>query len=189
MQDENLETKEVADGLGEEVLCWVERVTEGTICAVEPLNARGPWRLRIDDRDGKSRALVLRIPVPNWIGAGMIATATAALRIAEDHGLSAPRLVASDLDGQRAGVAALLETALPGSSAPLPRITGEHLQRAGAAIAKIHAIPLDPSPPELPLRIRHTQVDDCAAERRWATLYQLCSGRERDEVVDAFLSL
>jgi aminoglycoside phosphotransferase (APT) family kinase protein len=171
--------------LGEAVLSWAAAAVEARIAAVEPLHDRGPWRLRID-RDGRTSELVLRIPVQRWINADMVATNAAALQLAEKHDLPAPRLLASDLDGRAAGVTTSLETVLPGSSAPPPTVSAQRLRGAGAAIAKAHAIALAPQP-ALPLRTRHTQVDDHAFERRWATLYQACPDDERPAVIDAFV--
>lgn len=129
-----------------------------------PARGSGTFRLRIDDGQA-STELVLRVPVPGWIGVGMVATGARALQLAEQHGLAAPRLIAGDLDGQHTGQPATLETLLPGSSALPPRVSDERLEAAGAAIAKVHAIPLTPEP-HLPYRPRPIAVDDFAADRR-----------------------
>ena len=170
------------------VLSWAASVVGvgAAIVGVESLQGR-PWRLRIE-YGGRTRELVLRVPVPDWIDKNMIATNAAALQIAERHGLAAPRLVAADLDGQVTGTAATLEIVLPGSSVLPPRVSAERLREAGAAIAKVHAVPLEPQR-DLPLRSRPTQVDDRAMERRWATLYQACSDSEKSEVIDALCVL
>ena len=55
-------------------------------------------------------------------------------------------------------------------------------------IAKVHAVPLEPRR-HLPLRIRPTQVDDRAMERRWATLYRASADSEKPAVVDALCEL
>jgi aminoglycoside phosphotransferase (APT) family kinase protein len=173
------------------VLRWAaEALGSGAkVVAVESLNDRrpNPWRLRIE-YGGGTRELVLRAPVPGWINKSMIATNVVALQIAERHGLAAPRLVAADLDGQVTGTAATLETALPGSSALPTMASAERLREAGAAIAKVHAVTLEPQR-DLPLRIRPIQVDDRAMERRWATLYQTCSDSEKPTVIDALCEL
>jgi aminoglycoside phosphotransferase (APT) family kinase protein len=123
-----------------------------------------------------------RIPAPE------IATEAAALRIAEQHGLSAPRLLACDPEGQVTGTPATVVTALPGSSALPPKVTPERLRDSGAAIAKVQAVWLGPRP-GLPLRIRPTEVADRAQEGRWATLYQACAETEKRAVIDAFCEL
>ncbi|WP_433160779.1 phosphotransferase family protein [Kribbella sp. CA-247076] len=116
----------------------------------------------------------------------MVATGAAALEVAERHGLAAPRLIAKDLDGRVAGVAASLETfvdgstAWPGASSSEPP-AGPRSGRAarpeavsdrrdwgrvaGAALAQIHAVALAPQP-HLPFRPRPIAVDDFAADRR-----------------------
>lgn len=179
-------------GPSDSVLRWAARAVgaDARVVAVQALHAgrTGPWRLRIAHGGGTSEA-VLRVPVPGWIGEKLIATGAAALLLAEAHGLAAPRLIASDLDGRAtSGVPATLETALPGSSASPPRVSVERLRAAGAALARVHAIPLVPRP-DLPRRTRPTQVDDHALERRWATLYRASAERERPAVVAALAEL
>ncbi len=170
------------------ILSWAAGAIGGgaAVAAVERLHGR-PWRLRIEYGSG-AHELVLRIPVPGWIDKEMIATNAAALQLAERHGVAAPRLVAADLDGEVTGTAATLETVLPGSSALPPRVSDERLRQAGAAIAKVHALPLEPQR-ELPLRIRPTEADDRAMERRWVTLYQACAESEKAAVIDALCEL
>jgi aminoglycoside phosphotransferase (APT) family kinase protein len=146
-----------------------------------------PWLLRID-HGGSTHAVVLQVIVPGWIGEKAIATGAAALRVAEQHGLAAPRLIASDLDGHATGAAATLETALPGSSASPPKVSAQRLRAAGAALAKVHAVPLTPQR-DLPLRVRPCNVDDHALVRRWATLYQATPDSERSAVVASFCEL
>jgi hypothetical protein len=67
-------------------------------------------------------------------------------------------------------------------------VSVERLREAGAAIARAHAIPLEPQP-DLPLRTRPCQVDDHAMEGRWATLYQACADSEKGAVIDALCEL
>ena len=145
----------------------------------------GPWWLRVE-YEGTVREVVLRAAAPGR--ASEIASEAAALRVAEKHGLAAPRLLAADPDGRVTGTPATLATALPGSSALPPQVTPERLREAGAAIAKVHAVRLEPQP-DLPLRIRPTQVNDRALEGRWTTLYQACVGREKSAVIDALCEL
>jgi aminoglycoside phosphotransferase (APT) family kinase protein len=172
----------------ESVLRWAARAVgaDARVVAVKALHEgrTGPWGLRIQHGGGTSD-VVLRVPVVGWIGEALIATGAAALRVAEEHGLAAPRLLASDRDGRATGgVAATLETALPGSSASPSRASAERLRAAGAAIAKVHGVPFAPQR-DLPRRTRPTQVDDHAMERRWATLYRASAEGERPAVVAA----
>jgi Ser/Thr protein kinase RdoA (MazF antagonist) len=174
----------------EAVLRWAaDAVGVGAkIVAVHGLHGGSrPWLLRIE-HGGSTREVVLRAVVADPIGIDFIATGAAALRIAEQYGLAAPRLIASDLDGRATGTAATLETAVPGSSASPAKVSVERLREAGATIARVHAVSLKPQP-DLPLRIRPTQVDDRAMERRWATLYRASSDSEKPTVVDALCEL
>ncbi|MEV5897485.1 phosphotransferase family protein [Nonomuraea fuscirosea] len=115
-------------------------------------------------RSDSACSVVLRSP-SSRISSDQIATNVAALAVAEKHGLPAPRLLAADLDGRAAGTPASLETVVPGTSAwPDPPST-ELLLAAGAALARIHAVALDPTP-HLPFRPRPIAVDDFAQDRR-----------------------
>lgn len=162
--------------------------------AAEVVRVRGlndgqrPWQVTIRDRIGLVET-VLRNVVPGGIDEPAIATGAAALRVAEAHGLPAPRLIASDLSGARTdGESVTLETALPGSSALPPHVSTHRLNEAGAAIARVHAIPLQPQQ-HLPLRTRPTQVDDRARERRWSTLYAATAQAGRPAVLRSLREL
>jgi aminoglycoside phosphotransferase (APT) family kinase protein len=124
---------------------------------------QGPWRLIVEVR-GRRKHLVLRSLTPR-IGPELIATGAAALEVAESQGLRAPRLIAKDLDGRTAGAPVTLETVVPGSTAWPPAVPVARLHVAGAALAQVHAIPLEPRP-HLPLRRRPIAVDDFARDRR-----------------------
>lgn len=156
---------------GDAVLAWAAGVVgeHATVAEVESLHphrhrASGTFRLSIED-NSTTTEVVLRVPVLDWIGANMVATGARALQLADTHGLDAPRLIASDLDGEHTGQVATLETLLPGSSALPPTVSDERLEAAGAAIAKVHAIPLTPEH-HLPYRPRPIAVDDFASDRR-----------------------
>ncbi|MGN9907767.1 phosphotransferase family protein [Phytohabitans sp. LJ34] len=151
-------------------------------------DGESPWWIDVTTPNESPFSVVLRSP-SSRIRPDMIATNAAALAVAEKYGLPAPRLLASDLDGRSTGgVAATLETALPGSSALPGTVTAACLKEAGAAIARVHAIPLEPQA-DLPLRTRPTQVDDRAMERRWATLYQASTDVQKPAVVAALREL
>jgi aminoglycoside phosphotransferase (APT) family kinase protein len=169
-------------------LDWVAGVVGAgsRILAVTDLHdGLGPWWLRVE-HGGTTHEVVLR--VAGWILPRGIVTGAAALRFAEEQGVSAPRLLAADLGGRKAGKPATLETALPGSSALPGRVSVAQLRAAGAAIARVHAVPLTPRP-GLPLRVRPTSADDRALERRWATLYRAVPEDRRPDVVDALSEL
>ena len=174
----------------EAVLRWAaEAVGVGArVVAVKGLRDDSrPWLLRIE-HGGSTREVVLRAWPVDRSRVAAIDTGAAALLVAEIHGLAAPRLIASDLDGRATGAAATLETAVPGSSASPPRVSPERLRAAGAALARVHAIPLEPQR-DLPLRLRPCDVDDRAMERRWAALYRASADSEKPAVIDAWCEL
>ncbi|MFI5692226.1 aminoglycoside phosphotransferase family protein [Kribbella sp. NPDC051586] len=139
---------------------------------------QGPWRLSVG---GTTRHLVLRAPTPR-IDADLIATNAAALEIAERHQVPAPRLVARDLLGGAAGVPATLETVVAGSTTWPPALSAVRRRAAGAALARVHAIPLEPSR-HLPLRTRPIAVDDFARDRREGRMETSPLLRRADEVI------
>ncbi|MEO3752388.1 aminoglycoside phosphotransferase family protein [Streptomyces sp. B6B3] len=142
----------------------------------------GPWLLRVES-PRRLVEVVLRAPTPR-IDGEMIATNVAALRVAEEHSLPAPRLLGADLDGLAAGVPASVETVVPGSSAWPARVGADRLRAAGAAIARVHRIPLAPSD-HLPVRARPIAVDDFARERRLGRMPTTPLLRHADVVVRA----
>lgn len=127
-------------------------------------DGESPWWIDLRSRGGSSPAVVLRTP-SSRISPDQIATNAAALAVAEQHGLPAPRLVGTDLDGCVAGVPATVETVVPGSSRWPARCPPRLLRAAGAAIAQVHRLNLVPQP-WLPFRSRPIAVDDFAQERR-----------------------
>jgi aminoglycoside phosphotransferase (APT) family kinase protein len=133
--------------------------------AVEGLRAgAGPWRLRLD-RGGTLVEAVLR--VGDTSSRQLLATEAAALAMAEDHQLAAPRLLAVDLDGAVAGRPALLMTALAGTSTIPPVASVARLRALGAAAATLHNVATGPRP-DLPLRTRPLADVDFVAMRRAA---------------------
>jgi aminoglycoside phosphotransferase (APT) family kinase protein len=131
--------------------------------AVKGLRAGGgPWQLRID-HSGTVLEAVLR--VGDTSTRQLLATEAAALALAEDHRLAAPRLLAADLDGAAAGRPALLMTVLAGTSTIPTTASTARLQALGAAAATLHAVATTPRP-GLPLRQRPLADVDFAAMRR-----------------------
>ncbi|WP_427886652.1 aminoglycoside phosphotransferase family protein [Kribbella sp. GL6] len=154
----------------EDVLAWAAAVV-GPILEVHPLHDdQGPWRLVTRDR-----SVVLRAPTPR-IDTARIATAAAALQLAERYGVPAPRLIATD-------PAASLETVVPGTS-DWPVGTPESLRAAGATLARLHTIPLEPSA-HLPFRPRPIAVDDFATDRRTGRMPTTPLLEEADNIVQA----
>jgi aminoglycoside phosphotransferase (APT) family kinase protein len=147
-------------------LSWAVDSIDGDarIMSVQALHDnQGPWRL-IVEVGGRSKHLVLRSLTPR-IGPELIATGAAALEVAERHRLPAPRLIAKDLDGRTASAPATLETVVTGSTTWPRAVPAALLRAAGAALAQVHAIRLEPRP-NLPLRPRPIAVDDFARDRR-----------------------
>jgi aminoglycoside phosphotransferase (APT) family kinase protein len=141
-----------------------------TVADVRALHGdHGPWRLRIEHATGVTDAVLRGGPPSARVWPFMIATGAVALETAASFGLSAPRLIAADLDGARTGGVTTLETVVAGSTAwPAPP-SAERLRAAGAALAAVHAIPLAPRE-HLPFRPRPIAVDDFATDRRRARM-------------------
>lgn len=173
---------------GQAALAWAHRALgrDASLLSVRSLNVgRGPWLLHFDQR-GHSQDAVLRVG-DGRVSSDQIVTGAAALRYAEEHGLPAPRLLAADLDGHVAGTPATLETALEGSSQLPERVSVAQLRAVGAALARVHMVPLSPRP-ELPLR--HHPTSPVAGygrtwNRRWAALYHSSLPKDRADVVEA----
>lgn len=109
-------------------LRWAADVVGSQIGSMEPLRSdHSPWRLRFHGRDDE---YVLRVIQPGWVNAEPVRTNAAALRIAEQHGLATPRLLAFDPNGEQAGTPATLETVLPGSSANPPHVSNSGCARS-----------------------------------------------------------
>ncbi len=122
-----------------------------------------PWWIDLMTSGGSAVTVVFR-SLSSRINPEMIATNAAALAIAEQYDLPAPRLLGADLTGQSVGAPATLETVVPGTGWPV-ECSAELLRAAGAAMARVHAIRMKPSP-VLPFRPRPIVIDDFATERR-----------------------
>jgi aminoglycoside phosphotransferase (APT) family kinase protein len=131
----------------------------------------GPWRFDVDT--GRSMVqVILHVGDPaDKSDAGRFAVQVTALELATAHRLSAPRVLAADLDASATGSLAILQTALAGSSA-IPREPDPvRLRTIGRAIAAIHGV--DPGPgSHLPPRARSLEgidfeavaVPDCSVD-------------------------
>jgi aminoglycoside phosphotransferase (APT) family kinase protein len=118
-----------------------------------------PWLIRLG-RGGGGRGVVLRVG-GDRDRAG-VRTEVAALRLAAEHRLPAPRLLAAEPDGDPPVV---LTQQLEGSSAIPADRPPARLRTLGRAAAALHAIALDPGP-ALPRRDRPIASEDFAALRR-----------------------
>jgi aminoglycoside phosphotransferase len=116
----------------------------------------GPWLLHLRTATGGTSRAVLHVADPaDADGPRRFRTVAAALRLAEQHALAAPRLLGHADDE----VLALLQSALDGDSR-IPR--NPPLDRArnfGRALAAIHAIALEPTD-DLPRRRRSLETVD-----------------------------
>jgi aminoglycoside phosphotransferase (APT) family kinase protein len=121
-----------------------------------------PWLVRIDD-GGRSSGAVLKLGHPHDPDGSR--TEVAALTLAGERGVPAPRLLASDLGGTIVGKPVLLETVVPGTSRIPVDATPERLRATGACIVALAGIMVSPSD-ALPLRTRPISASDFAAGRR-----------------------
>lgn len=134
------------------------------MAGVQALHEGGsPWRLDIQ-HGAEIVTAVLRVADWGRIWGVAIAQAAAGLEVAGEHDLPTARLIASDAEGHETGECALLETYCTGNGRPSGP---ESVYSAGAALAKVHAIRMEPTP-RLPLRLHHNPYDDYPAERRSA---------------------
>lgn len=153
------------------------------VVAARPLHGgESPWWIELTTRGGSAVTAVLRSP-SSRITPEMIATNAAALSVAEQYDLPAPRLLGADLTGQSIGEPVTLETVVPGARWP-GKCSVELLQAAGAAMARVHAIQMAPSE-ALPFRSRPIVIDDFAAERRLGRMPTTPLLTRADELVRA----
>jgi aminoglycoside phosphotransferase (APT) family kinase protein len=147
------------------------------VSAVRSLHGgESPWWIDLTAPDGSMSSAVLRTP-SSRITAHQIATNVAALGVAEKHGLPAPRLLA-------VGEAASLETVVAGTSTWPALASPGLLRAAGAALARVHDIVIDPQP-ALPFRPRPIAVDDFAQDRRLGLMPTTALLQQADELVQS----
>ncbi|WP_405063523.1 aminoglycoside phosphotransferase family protein [Kribbella sp. NBC_01505] len=138
---------------------------------MRPLHGeQGPWWVTVAVR-GSRVEVVLRAVTPR-VDAAMIATGVAALQVAEEYGVAAPRLLGVDLD-----LPASVETVVGSTTWPAP----PEPERVHRALERVH-VPLEPRP-GLPLRTRPIAVDDFARDRRVGTMSTTPLLRLADDVV------
>ena len=89
-------------------------------------------------------------------------TEAAAIELAEHHGLAAPRLLASDLDGSVTGKLAILQSALPGGSQIPVEPHQDRLSALGRGLGRVHNVAAVPTT-ALPLRRRPIEDVDFGA--------------------------
>ncbi|HEX4705802.1 MAG TPA: aminoglycoside phosphotransferase family protein, partial [Pseudonocardiaceae bacterium] len=145
----------------EQALDWASSVVGAAVTGATALREGGaPWMLAFAD-GGKA---VLR---KSWASD----TEIAALRVAVEHDIRAPRLIAL-------GDELMLVSAIAGSSR-IPVTAAEHRLRAlGAAAAELHAVELAPTK-DLPLRHQSIELTDFTAWRRRADATPLLLAAEK----------
>ncbi len=124
-----------------------------------------PWRLRLANAGAASEVVLKTGDVTADLDRQQLMTTVAALQLAAEHGLPAPRLIAADLDGSAAGALAVLMTVLPGST-KIPLVASPARLRAlGAAAGALQRVALAPRP-GLELRTRALYDMDFAGWRK-----------------------
>jgi aminoglycoside phosphotransferase (APT) family kinase protein len=132
----------------------------GDVVGVRGLRDGGsPWLLRLE-RGGTPRGVVLRVGDED--DHAPLRTEVAALRLAAEHGIPAPRLLAAELVGDRPVV---LVEQLAGSSQIPPGRPPARLRTLGRVATPLHAFALEAGP-ALPRRDRPIAGEDFAALRR-----------------------
>jgi len=136
-----------------------------------------PWLLRLADADGTYEVVLKTGDVTTDLDRRQLITTVAALELAADHALPAPRLIAADLDGSAAGTMAVLMTVLPGSS-KIPRVaSAARLRALGAVAGALQRVALAPRP-GLELRTRTLYDVDFASWRKSVGTSQLLARAE-----------
>lgn len=169
----------------EELLAWAAAAVSADARVVDAVGLHeggSPWRLRVETRS-EATEVILRLADGGRIWSSAIATAAAALVVAAEHGLPTARLIAADLEGKIAGSAAMLETVVDGTSTPPARVSSRRLRAAGAAVARLHAIPLA-ARENLPERTHPIPPDDHALGRRWAARYRAAADVDKPAILD-----
>ena len=139
-----------------DVLRWAESsVGEGArVIGWSALRDGGnPWMLQFQSQRVGQIAVLKVGSLSDPLDRKQLSTQVAALGLAEELNVRAPRVLGVDLEGRFTGVAALLTSALPGSTKMLQRTSVVRLHRLGALAASLHSFALSPRP-ELPLRTR-----------------------------------
>lgn len=116
----------------EAVLAWVLSVAGAPVITVEGLcDGANPWLLLLRG-SGPWASVVLRTGGSEQGVRERFETEAAALESALERGVNAPRLIAVDIEGEEAGVPAVVTTVVPGSSRiARSRISGGYFLGAG----------------------------------------------------------
>ena len=150
-----------------DLLLWAAKAIGSSGQAVLSANLsqsgdKGPWLLTVGSSDGTVRAVLRLDDSTDVDSVHRFSTEAAAIELAEHHGLAAPRLLASDLDGSVTGKLAILQTALPGGSQIPVEPHQDRLLALGRGLARVHKVAAVPTM-ALPLRRRPTEDVDFGA--------------------------
>jgi len=162
-----------------QVLSWAASAVAPSAQVVSSTGLRAggnPWLLRLAGA-GSTSEVVLKTGDPLFSPGRQLRTTVAALELAADHAVAAPRLIAADLDGSAAGTMAVLMTVLPGSS-KIPRAaSAARLRALGATAGALRHVALAPRP-GLELRTRALHDMDFGYWRGKAGTTQLLARAE-----------
>ena len=142
-----------------ETLAWAARAVApgATVADARPIGgATGPWVL--DIRGAAVATVVLRVgELDDANVRRRFGVESTALRLAEHHGIGAPRLIGADLDGAAPSQLKILSSFLAGTSAVPAVATHERLAALGRAVAELSRTKVTGAG-ELP--VRHCPLSD-----------------------------
>ena len=163
-----------------EALSWVERESGSWVVGQTPLEggtSSAVHLLTVRDRYGMERRMVLRRYVLDWVRDEPWAPGNEALALDLldlQPGIPAPRLLAVDRDGSRAGTPAVLMSVVRGSAVWEPTDREGWLWSLAEQLPVIHAVPVDdrlsewapygPDAPIPPAWSRHPEAWNLALE-------------------------
>ncbi len=149
-----------------ESLVWAARTVApgAVVTGARPIGgATGPWLL--DIRGAPVASVVLRVgELGDANSRRRFGVESAALRVAERHGIGAPTVIGVDLDGEGSSQMKILSSFLPGTSTVPVVATRDRLMGLGRAVGVLSRVSaIDDG--ELPVRVRPLSDIDFAATR------------------------
>ncbi|MFC7624728.1 phosphotransferase family protein [Microlunatus sp. GCM10028923] len=169
-------------GLTPEITAWIRSETGAGVSDSRPLYTWRPGAPQLLELDSGGQAVLRQAPGRVGRHDGF-AHESAAMIMAEEHRVPAPRLIAVDLDGSVAGHPALLMTAVPGTSRIPGTATVERLEALGRGAAMMARIRTEPTP-DLPAVTGPIDIGGGAAGRRRAVRWEAATEPERQAMVD-----
>ena len=173
----------------EAILDWAASIVTptGSVAGVEQLRTHsGPWMLRVVDGDATTDVVLKCGRADEWRGSYVCEAA--ALRLAAQQDVPAPKLLGSQLDASGDEPVALLLERMPGTTEIPTDGSAERHRALGRAAGMLHRIALEPSD-ELPRRLRHTEWTNFSLWRRWGSRYRAAASESaRDDVLRGFVA-